>query len=273
MDNKNKLIEIYDDEEVVKKYEISRFHSFFGLLSHELELEILNSAIRKYCEIRKELIICDVPIGTARIARNLNVKTYSIGVDASALMLNKANRSLHQLWFPIRASAYNLPIKENTVDIILTFRFLRHLRRNELYEAYSVFSRILKDSGILIFDMLNENRSQIVKLQEMFWLSLIFFYNIVVKQRKPQIVYNNYTNLRQIYNELRKTGFNVLKIYGIGSKCFVELFLDYITSIPLLSYFTRKIVYSLFFQPFLRFERKLQNLKSGCYEWVIIAKK
>jgi ubiquinone/menaquinone biosynthesis C-methylase UbiE len=58
---------------------------------------------------------------------------------------------------PVRCDGFHLPFNQNTFDAVFTIRFIRHYRNLERIKIYSEISRILKNNGILIFDVLNKD--------------------------------------------------------------------------------------------------------------------
>ena len=58
---------------------------------------------------------------------------------------------------PVRCDGFHLPFNQNTFDAVFTVRFIRHYGKPQRIKIYSEINRILKNNGILIFDVLNKD--------------------------------------------------------------------------------------------------------------------
>jgi ubiquinone/menaquinone biosynthesis C-methylase UbiE len=84
-----------------------------------------------------------------------------LGIDTSIHMLHTAKKKLKSERTSdsrtgvslIRASIYNLPLKESTVDGIIAIRLISHLSRKEL--VFKELHDALKSNGFVIFDYYN----------------------------------------------------------------------------------------------------------------------
>jgi len=98
-------------------------------------------------------IACGTGYGTEILAHNKAEKV--IGVDISLDAINYAKR-YHKLENNdfICSSAHATPLKDNELDILVSFETLEHLENED--ELLSEFQRILKKDGILIISTPND---------------------------------------------------------------------------------------------------------------------
>jgi SAM-dependent methyltransferase len=80
-------------------------------------------------------------------------------IDASAEMLAEAGRRLDERGLRaratlVRADAFNLPLRE-TVDLVYTFRLIRHFDRTDRLRLYREVASVLRPGGWLLFDAVN----------------------------------------------------------------------------------------------------------------------
>jgi SAM-dependent methyltransferase len=140
----------YSQEKLVTLYEKRRFNGKSGEFVNQKELDIVYQFIKK--NIKNELVILDSPCGTGRLTNFLKRKGIRvIGLDYSPAMLERSrNTGDIQL---IRGDMFEMPMKTNSLDCIVSLRFLFHYRN--IKPMFYQIKRILKEEGILIFDTFN----------------------------------------------------------------------------------------------------------------------
>jgi len=103
-------------------------------------------------------IVLDAGCGYGRIAKYLlpirNFASY-IGIDMSQVMLQEFHRMSKEFrWstpvFLIKSPLENIPLKNGTIDNIITIAVLLHCPRASVYNIINEFHRILKPGGRLI---------------------------------------------------------------------------------------------------------------------------
>ena len=270
--DKNELIELYQSEEIMERYEENRFHSFFGILSNLLEREIFANILKN--NINNNIIL-EVATGTGRITRNIHVPYLGIAIDTSLGMLKVAkSKSNSENWHFVQANGFKLPLVDNSVNLIITFRFLRHLTNIERIQILNEFNRVLTNDGILIFDMLNPERPLLGRVLEKVWIKFIFVYNLIVKRNiMTSKVYDDNENKNTVINELRKAGFSIEYTYNVGNYYSIEIILDYLTLIPILSRLTRRIVNPLVYRFYKKEISKLYEDESNPWEFIFHCRK
>ena len=141
----------YSKENIVENYNYKRFQRGGGKYVKEIEDNIIMNFLN-YIDIENPYIL-DCPTGTGRI---LNVlKKYSkkiICIDNSKKMLEYTKKKFPKFNY-IDCSADNLNLKQNSVDIFLSLRFLFHF--NDVSIFFKESGRVLKKNGYYIFDVFN----------------------------------------------------------------------------------------------------------------------
>lgn len=84
-----------------------------------------------------------------------------IDIDSKALLNAKKNANLSQCEF-IRASAYKLPFKADTFDLVSMFDVIEHLHINSENENLSKVNRVLRLNGELLVSVPNNNLASIL---------------------------------------------------------------------------------------------------------------
>ncbi|RLA75314.1 MAG: bifunctional demethylmenaquinone methyltransferase/2-methoxy-6-polyprenyl-1,4-benzoquinol methylase UbiE [Epsilonproteobacteria bacterium] len=214
----NKIVAMFDI--IAKRYDISN-----RVLSMGIDKSWRNKAVRKtYKLYDKDNInhIVDVACGTGdlmiywqKIANNLNIKLHKItGIDPSSKMIDIAKQKIKDANFT-KAFAQNLPIENNTVDIVSIAYGIRNVVNRA--EAFSEFYRVLKVEGLLTI-------LEFTKDEKKFWFSSIKkFYMTNIMPLVGKIVSGNseaykylpdsikqFVTSKQLQGELEKAGFKIV---------------------------------------------------------------
>ena len=149
MANEKLVSRIFDS--VVKSYD---------KFLNSLTLGRINSWQRELAEnitIKDSEKILDVGTGTGEVIKKIkeiNLKSTVIGLDLSKNMLLKAKKKTGYNTF-IKASAYNLPFKNCSLDAVVSSLVFRHLDNER---ALKEFNRVLKKEGLIgILDIAKPN--------------------------------------------------------------------------------------------------------------------
>ena len=117
--------------------------------------------------------VLDVGTGTGEVIRKIkekNPKANAIGLDVSFNMLKKAKEKIKNAFY-IKASAYNTPFKNSSLDAVVSSLVFRHLDNER---ALKEFDRILKEDGyISILD--------IAKPNPVIYNAIFFFANVLFR--------------------------------------------------------------------------------------------
>jgi len=150
----------YQTDKQAKGYHDYRFAGGLYLV-HKYEAEIISSWV-KSIEMPENSIIADIGTGTGRIIKELTEfypkRIYA--VDISLAMLEQLSRNFKKevvsgLIKTIISSSSNIPLKKNSVDLAISLHLFKHLS-NPKPSIISI-SKILKQKGYFIFDLLNIN--------------------------------------------------------------------------------------------------------------------
>ncbi|MBI3955619.1 class I SAM-dependent methyltransferase [Candidatus Gottesmanbacteria bacterium] len=143
-------------------YETARFQTNAGKLIDEAEKKaVLNLLLNSGIDFQKELKILDAATGPGRLAFYLqdNFRKAKItGMDINENMLERARdiaRGKKSNINFIKGDIYHLPFQKAQFDAVVGLRFSMHLP--DINKIFQEFSRIIKNDGILIFDIFNLN--------------------------------------------------------------------------------------------------------------------
>jgi ubiquinone/menaquinone biosynthesis C-methylase UbiE len=162
VDGRDEIKRFYAETELVEKYEETRFQHPIWRLSHQKEVAVANSLLRR---IRPDRIL-DLALGTGRVSRALGDYRVGTGIDINEKMLLKSRASLsrdednRQRWSLVKADAFRLPFSESSFDVVIAFRFVRHFRRRDRRELFNEVNRVLSPGGFFIFEALNANMGE-----------------------------------------------------------------------------------------------------------------
>ncbi len=127
-------------DSVVKSYDAFLSSVTFGLINKWQSILVDNTPVGK--------ISVDLGTGTGEVIKKIkktNPEVFTIGVDVSQNMLLKAKEKLKDTNTAlVKASAYKMPFKNDSVDSILMSLVFRHL---DAEKAIPEFSRVLKKGG------------------------------------------------------------------------------------------------------------------------------
>lgn len=142
--------EFYEQPAVVSLYDSSRFGSPVGQWVKQSEE---NAVARLMAILSPSFEVgLDLPTGTGRMIPLLRRHCARIiAVDLSEAMLAEARKYRADEY--LRADASQLPLAANSVDFILSSRFLFHVADLEKY--FTEAARVLKPGGGFIFDAYN----------------------------------------------------------------------------------------------------------------------
>src|SRR6266498_2412160 len=140
----------YSQEYLVDRYDRRRFCGKSGEFVNQKELSIISYFIEH--TFAKNLTILDSPCGTGRVSQFLKLNGANvIGLDYSEPMLKK---SLTNTGIPlIRSDMFHIPIKDVSIDCIVSLRFIFHYSNVE--PVFHEAKRILRNGGVIIFDTFN----------------------------------------------------------------------------------------------------------------------
>ncbi len=205
----------YQKVETVKDYEKKRFARPYRAMSHDKEVATINRMLKK----EKPKKILDLALGPARVSKNLNTNYFEqgFGLDSSLAMLSVAKELLDQSkWKLVEGDAFKTPFPNNELDIVTTFRFIRHFRKNDRVRLYQEIKRILRPGGLLIFEAFNYRMGDDAKNITGIGKPSAF--------REP--VYDELWTREELIQELNTAGFKVEKLVPVLNCFRLEHFLS-----------------------------------------------
>ncbi len=143
--------DFYKLKDIVNKYDYRRYQRGGGKFVRRVEDEIIKSFIQ-YTR-KKNTQFLDCPSGTGRsipIIKEFSDKL--ICIDTSEEMISFSKRKFNDVEFQ-KSSADNLNLKDDSVNIFTSIRFLFHF--NELDSFFSEANRVICLNGYYIFDVFN----------------------------------------------------------------------------------------------------------------------
>ncbi len=188
---KEEIQKHYQKSSVTGKYVGARFQEPIGILKHQKQIEIINRFIAK----KKAPSLLDLACGPARLTKDMRGVNKGYAIDSSPGMLAQARKDLSKNWIVREGDAFNLPFKKNSLDIVTTFRFIRHFERNDRHKLYTEIHKVLKKDGYLILDVLNKKPTKILKF---------------IGKHKYQVYDALYPSLYSFEQELASEGFQII---------------------------------------------------------------
>ncbi len=208
IETRNDLKEYYFEKGRVETYVDDRFKDPVGKILHTTQVDVVNKAIKEYHV--KELL--EFAPGPGRVSLEITGFQKGVMVDSSENMLELAQKRIgntvnYDKWSFEQADIFDFTTGQK-VDLVFTFRFIRHLDDNKRVKIYSKIRECLKEKGILIFDAVNYNVS----------------YPLRQQKENPDAAYPVYDKLykrEELIQELHENGFDVIKLHSV--QCHYEL--------------------------------------------------
>jgi ubiquinone/menaquinone biosynthesis C-methylase UbiE len=144
----------FTEAHVISSY--SKVGWFYNFWSYLTESKTLRMAITM-ADLKDGEAILEVAVGTGIVFNklvSLNIHGINEGVDISPDMLNRAKKLLkhneNKNYHLQLASAYHLPFKSNSFDIIISNYMFDLLPEDDFNKVLSEFHRVLKSPGRII---------------------------------------------------------------------------------------------------------------------------
>jgi ubiquinone/menaquinone biosynthesis C-methylase UbiE len=204
IDQPDSMKKAYQTASAVENYEQTRFSKPDRAVSHDKEVRIVNQILSK--ERPKKIL--DLALGPARVSQYLNQQYFEqgFGLDSSPAMLKKAKKRLDsKKWQLVCGDAFKLPFKANELDTVMTFRFIRHFKKNDRQQLLREIRRVLKPDGILIFEAFNKDMGQYA----------LEATGIGKPSAFAEPVYDELWSQISLKKELKNVGFVIEKLYPV----------------------------------------------------------
>lgn len=100
----------------------------------------------------KSGIVVEIGAGSGRFLTRIGLENKNlnlVGIDFESAKMIRDNISKFNLnGIPIQADAYHVPLKSNSIDVVISGGFLEHFNREELNKILQESLRILKPNGL-----------------------------------------------------------------------------------------------------------------------------
>jgi ubiquinone/menaquinone biosynthesis C-methylase UbiE len=230
----------WNDRGVAEHYTENRFSHPVWEFMHKKEVGVVNSLIKPGMKI------LDLATGPARVAKDLMGDFKGTAVDYAEEMLEVAARLLKEpklpKWTVRKEDAFNLSFPDNSFDLVISFRFVRHFEKADRVRIYKEVKRVLKDGGVFVFEALNRNMDK----------SLFKPENTGAADKS---IYDELYTKDELLKELKENGFEVVKL--VPNICYGGIYMK----VPVLSRLLDSIDLGKCFQ----WEVVVKNEKSTCY--------
>ncbi|MGI0132385.1 MAG: methyltransferase domain-containing protein [Thermoplasmata archaeon] len=142
----------YQQPEVHEVYDERRFTSVWGKGVDRLEKRALRRAMR---DVPADALVLELACGTGRMTEaTVGMGFRVLGLDISFGMLRNAYRKVGQnerLVGLVRSQAETLPVSAESVDAVMTYRFLHHLGAADRQRVYREMHRVTRRFAVLQF--------------------------------------------------------------------------------------------------------------------------
>jgi ubiquinone/menaquinone biosynthesis C-methylase UbiE len=184
--------DIYDG--IAPRYHAARFGTQSGRYDLE-ETRILVKEIVSELLARRsdERLILDVACGTGKIAIAMaGLGGNVVAVDAAMGMLQQCSANAkeagvtHHVLFT-NGSAGNLPYRDNTFDMVLSFRFLHLFPREGYPDLIRDMARVVKPGGYVM-----------VEIKNRWYMLALFWVKDLWRALKGETEFSSYASIRQL---------------------------------------------------------------------------
>jgi ubiquinone/menaquinone biosynthesis C-methylase UbiE len=145
----------YSDTGTAEEYVDKRFTSAWGSVVHAAQVALVNGLIQAH-QVKRVL---ELAPGPARLSKEIAGFDRGYLCEFNESMLTVARRRLRgtgRRWQLMRGDGFQLPLKPGlNLDMVYTFRFVRHFEMHDRAVIYQQVRSVLKDRGLFVFDAVN----------------------------------------------------------------------------------------------------------------------
>jgi SAM-dependent methyltransferase len=190
----------YSRTDVAEGYIDGRFtHDPFGRRTHHRQVRILRDIWERLAPSR----VLELAPGPARLTTALPQARFACAVEQSPTMIQVAVRRLSEAsvrWNVVRGDGFSLPIIDDSFDLALSFRLVRHFPRLERTSLLREMHRVVRPGGRVIIDVANDAMYR--------W----HFRKLGIDQAKVDDYWFSETEFR---DEMRAAGFDVEEMHAV----------------------------------------------------------
>lgn len=144
----------YSDAAAADAYIDNRFTSAWGSVQHAAQVRVVNDVIRRHAVKR----VLEIAPGPGRLSRDVSGFAEGYLCEFNDAMLRVAKRRLAhtpQHWRLVRGDGFHVPVGAGRMDMVYSFRFIRHFELAERTRIYEQVRTALKADGLFVFDAVN----------------------------------------------------------------------------------------------------------------------
>jgi SAM-dependent methyltransferase len=145
----------YSATGTAEEYVDKRFASAWGSVVHAAQVTLVNGLI----EAHRVKRVLELAPGPARLSKEITGFERGYLCEFNESMLTVARRRLcgtDRRWRLVRGDGFQLPLKPGLdLDMVYTFRFVRHFEMHDRAVIYQQVRSVLKDGGLFVFDAVN----------------------------------------------------------------------------------------------------------------------
>ncbi len=210
----SELKSYYEEMTEAETYREKRFDTFPMNVFNLMERQVIDLVVSKYHSQSNEPInLLDIAAGEGRISEIIVKYGDLTVIENSPSMLKILLKNLEPNQPNIvEADFLNYEVQEGmnqNYDIITTFRFIRHFEYSHRQKLYNKILQLLKEDGLLIFDIPNK-KAEILLRNNLGWGN----FNI----------YDIFWSKSSIQDELNLNGFDLVKLIEVGKYLFQDIF-------------------------------------------------
>jgi len=146
---KNEFSRYYKDKEVTDTYDTQREGTKYRREKRKIELQIFLELLDK----KEGEEVLEIGASSGALTKYLK-KVVAVDTNSEMLKLTKQKNPQANC---ICADMFKLPFQDKLFDKVITIRVWTHLDEKELREALKESRRVLKDKGIIVFDVEEHN--------------------------------------------------------------------------------------------------------------------
>jgi len=144
----------YHGQNVAQQYVRRRFVGELNQLLHDRQVAAINSLFSS-CRPRRSL---EIAPGPGRITRDLTFCGELVCLELNQGMIDEGRSACEPSVQWVQGSAFELPFGSE-FDLVYSFRFIRHFRRDDRDRLYDQIRRVLRPDGLFVLDAVNQRIS------------------------------------------------------------------------------------------------------------------
>lgn len=153
--NEREIKNSYSGQSVAERYIAERFVSELNRLLHKRQVDVVNAVMGS----RRSGRVLEIAPGPGRLTRDLVRAKSVVCLEYNEGMIDQGRSACEGKAAWVRADGFQLPFGQ-VFDLVYSFRFMRHFRRQDRERLYSELKRVLRPGGYFVMDAVNEKVSK-----------------------------------------------------------------------------------------------------------------